>query len=117
MQRRHRKTLRLSLLPGELAAPDEIERNAYNRQQSPAKFLLGPKLMHPDVVILVEAGERIRIALFVRGAQICANQAVAINRVEQESIRIDRIGHGDAESEESQRERGQDRDRRIQKDV
>src|SRR5438093_13779901 len=70
MQRRHRKTLRLSLLPGELAAPDEIERNAYNRQQSPAKFLLGPKLMHPDVVILVEAGERIRIALFVRGAQI-----------------------------------------------
>ncbi len=82
MQRRRRKTLRLSLLPREFAAPDQIERDIYNRQQSPTEFLLEPKLMHPDIVILVEAGERIRIALFVRGAQIRANQAIAINRVE-----------------------------------
>ena len=69
--------------------------------------------MHPNVVLFVKAGERIRIALFVRGAQIRANQAIAINCMEREAVRIDRIGHGNSEPEESQREQGQDRDRRI----
>ena len=69
--------------------------------------------MHPNVVLFVKAGERIRIALFVRGAQIRANQAIAVNGVERESIRIDRIGHGNSESKKPQREQSQDRDRRI----
>ena len=61
---------------------DKIERDIDHRQQSLAKLFLRPQFAHPDVIVFIEASERVRIALLVGSAQIGADQAIAINRMQ-----------------------------------
>ena len=70
---------------------NHVERHVDDVERLPAlRALAGrPEPRHADVVELVEAGERVRLALRIGGAEIGADQPVAIERVDRESVDVD----------------------------
>ena len=53
----------------------------------------------PDVVLLIEAGKRIRFTLRIGSAEIGADEPVAIHRVERKFIWIDQERHPQTEQD------------------
>ena len=110
MQRRHREGRRFAVLPGETAPTDEVQRDVDDVERPPL-----PQLVHPEVVVLVEAGEgtpgSFAAGVLAGGAEVRADQPIAVHRVEREPIHVD-VGarlpshqpeHADEESHRQER--------------
>ena len=68
VQRSDGEALCLALLPTKFFARDQVERDIYNRHQLALKFFVHPKIAHFDIVVLIEAGKRIRFPIRIGSA-------------------------------------------------
>ena len=88
VQRRRDERLRLAFLPREPFRVHHVERDVDDVERLPAPLVGGPELVHPDVVLLVEARERVWRTLRVRGSEESADQSIAVNGMGREPVDV-----------------------------
>src|ERR1041384_4811430 len=86
MQGAHRERRGLALLPCKMARRHDVEREVENMERLPipgpapgaVRARLRPELVHRRIVLRIEPGERIRVALLIGRSQERADQPVAV---------------------------------------
>ena len=97
IQRRHGKGLRLALLPGQAFAGDHVERQVDDVK----RFEVRCAVAHLQVVAFGKTREAAGVALRVGGAEVGADQAIAVHAMKRELVDVDVARHDPAQREES----------------